>query len=498
MGFFDSFSSNGGGLLGGLDDPRQAGQMALAMGLLSASGPSTTPTSFGQAFGKAGLQGMQAYQGAIDAGIKRQEGQQMADYRKAQMDQFNQKTAGMKSQQDAIGALRTKLGADPSYKPSAADLIDIDPEHAFKMLSGGAVDHGLEPKIGLHPETNKLTYFVQDKSGNTKWLGAGVPDSLQFIPGGDYRPPQVFDKRNGTVTTPGGAGGMPPGLPPLPVSQSAGQTQPAFGTTPAGQDAEPVDNLAPWSALRSPKEQDQMRSRAYEMENKKLDFLREKIAGAQPVMTDLERFGELNRNTGTGGAIDRIPFMPSFFDDKREMEAIQSRLGPSQRAPGSGASSDRDVKLFLSGIPSTNQPGAVNKAIRDQFQKQLDDTRNELALKEKYLLEKGHLNGANEQFTAAMQRGKSGGLDTSKLTPEQAAFLQQQDPAAFAQGVDRFKKNNPGQKQNAPAKPAKSTPSQPVMDSKPIANASNNGKTIVEHDTGKKYRSNGLQWVEVQ
>jgi hypothetical protein len=56
------------GLLGtSLDDPRTRFNLATAMGLLEAGGPSLQPTSFGQTLGRAGMMGMQAYDTALQA-----------------------------------------------------------------------------------------------------------------------------------------------------------------------------------------------------------------------------------------------------------------------------------------------------------------------------------------------------------------------------------------------------------------------------------------------
>lgn len=54
------------GLLGtSFDDPRTRFNLATAMGLLEAGGPSLQPTSFGQTLGRAGAMGMQAYDAAL-------------------------------------------------------------------------------------------------------------------------------------------------------------------------------------------------------------------------------------------------------------------------------------------------------------------------------------------------------------------------------------------------------------------------------------------------
>lgn len=56
------------GLLGtSFDDPRTRFNLATAMGLLEAGGPSLQPTSFGQTLGRAGMMGMQAYDAALQA-----------------------------------------------------------------------------------------------------------------------------------------------------------------------------------------------------------------------------------------------------------------------------------------------------------------------------------------------------------------------------------------------------------------------------------------------
>jgi hypothetical protein len=309
---------------------------------------------------------------------------------------------------------------DPNFKPNYGDLLALDPADAMKLISGAGINSGLEPKVGINPTTGKTGYFVQDQRGATKWLEAGVPDNLQFVPGGDYRAPQVFDKRTGAL---GPANAQVP-----PMSPSGAQLQ-SVGEMPPTQ----VDDMAPWAKITSPKEQDAVKGRVYLADSKRLDDAREEIRKGRAIMADLERFGELNRKQATGGLQDRL--VPYYFDeDKREMEAIQNRLGPAQRTPGSGASSDRDVRLFLSGIPSVTQEGPVNKNIRDQFEKQLNEVRAELAFKEKYLAEKGYLAGAEESFEAS----KKNGLDVSKLTQEQDAFLRQQDPQAYKNGVASF------------------------------------------------------------
>lgn len=138
MGLLDGLFSpgSGGGLLGDVQDPQQVGLLNMGLGLLSAAGPSTTPVSLSQAAGRAGLLGMQAYQSALDHQMKRDELQQISDYRKAQAAQMNQKMVNEKELNDFLksrltGAVGTMPAADMDASIQAlgqgAKVGDIGP-----------------------------------------------------------------------------------------------------------------------------------------------------------------------------------------------------------------------------------------------------------------------------------------------------------------------------------------------------------------------------------
>ena len=54
----------------------------------------------------------------------------------------------------------------------------------------------------------------------------------------------------------------------------------------------------------------------------------------------------------------------------------------------------------------------------------------------------------------------------------------------------------PGALPQTPAQASSNPPSSTLTDSLPVANKSNMGKMAIDHQTGAKYRSNGLQWVK--
>jgi len=518
MGLFDNLN---------FDDPKTMGLLSAAANILSASGPSTTPRSFGQILGSGLGGGMQAYQGAIEQKMKRDEEKQMNDYRKAQIGELQAKTISSKNKQDVLSRIASNYEMDSTYKPSMADLLTIDPESAVKSILPGGSDFGVTPQVGINPSTGEYGFFVQDKNGNEKWSNAKVPPSYQYIPGSDYKAAQMFNKRGGEMSPIGGGSGMP---------QSSMMPNGGLNTSIQASEIAPVDDLAPWKDITSPKEQDSMKQRTYEQDRKRLDELNAKVAQGRSNMRDLERFGELNRQEGTGGLIDRIGVIPTFDEQKQEMESIQSRLAPQLRVEGSGASSDKDMGLYLKSLPGTDKGGNVNRSIREQYADQLKNAEEELAFKSKYLTQKGYLDGADEAYLASKQSNKnSGGMSNKDAfyrlpKPTQEFLLKAQSsnsgkPVIFnldlgngrtykgtvpkadteknlrLMEVDSINRNYGVQsdaQNNQVKQPTQQKQAQSYLPALPTANKSNQGKTAIDHDTGKRYKSNGMQWMEVK
>lgn len=401
MGLLDSYFGSGaprGGLLGGIsqtlfNDPNSPAMFNFASRLMANGGPSKHPVSFGQAFDDA-------LTGAQDYHQKSRRAKQDEEYRAAQshalMVQATQKEQTERARREAIDRISQGFQSDPNYKPSFADLAAVDADSAFKSIAPAQNAFGLEPKIGKNPATGELQYFIQSRDGGTKWLDAEVPPNLKYVPGNDYQPAQVFDPRRGLVGQPDIAGQAQ-------FPQSMGPTH----AQPLLEQPQMADPAAPWNNLTSPKEQDQMKSRVFEQDNKRLDGLREVLAKGRAIMADLNRFGALNQQTGTGSLADRWNW-PTFDPDKKEMEAIISRLGPQLRAPGSGADSDFEQKLRLNSLPSLGNYGDTNKAIREGYARQVEAAQNELNFRQSYLTEHGHLNGADQAYQTFLTNLKAG------------------------------------------------------------------------------------------
>ena len=180
------------------------------------------------------------------------------------------------------------------------------------------------------------------------------------------------------------------------------------GAAPAPAPAQQCQVPA-WMANLSRQDQAKIQKDMYEEGRKRLAELQSSIADAGPVLDDLNEFGRLNRQNSTGSLWQQMTPDTSLFRSgpSMEMAAIQARLAPAQRSAGSGASSDRDVAMFLRGLPSLENEGPTNKGIREDFER-----RHKLALEkanamQQYLAQNGNLMDFDSVW-AQRQRKPSG------------------------------------------------------------------------------------------
>lgn len=148
-----------------------------------------------------------------------------------------------------------------------------------------------------------------------------------------------------------------------------------------------------WTENLSRKDQAELQMRMYNEGQKRLAELQAQIASAGSTMSDLERFGELNRRSSTGSWWQQLtPDKPMFrSDDSMQMAAIAARLAPNQRPSGAGATSDRDIALYLKGLPSIENEGPVNKGIREDFRKNYEGAIEKATAMKAHLEKYGNL-----------------------------------------------------------------------------------------------------------
>ena len=177
------------------------------------------------------------------------------------------------------------------------------------------------------------------------------------------------------------------------AAQFGGSTQP-FGMA---QEA-PEGVRTPWQGL-PPARADMARQRAFEQAQKYLQENAAVVNQGGEVLSELERFGELNRKSGTGALYEGTlsSFMPESLRgaDEKVMQSITADLAPKKRIAGSGTTSDKDIALYLQSLPDISKGGDVNQKIREGYQKQFDRANKKLQFMQGYFDQYGHLNGAD-------------------------------------------------------------------------------------------------------
>jgi hypothetical protein len=198
-----------------------------------------------------------------------------------------------------------------------------------------------------------------------------------------------------------------------------------FGGSPiqstSDTDALPAMATAPWAANLSRQDQAKIQKDMYEEGRKRLAALQSSIADGGDTMSDLEEFGRLNRENSTGSLWQQITPDKSVFRSgpSMEMAAIQARLAPAQRQSGSGASSDRDVALFLRGLPSLENEGNTNKAIREDFERKYKSAIEKANAMQRHLDQYGNLTDFDSLWAQRTRRSQGSALQESpKVKPE--------------------------------------------------------------------------------
>ena len=178
-----------------------------------------------------------------------------------------------------------------------------------------------------------------------------------------------------------------------------------------------------WAADLSRQDQAKIKKDMYEEGRKRLASLQSSISDSGQTMDDLNEFGRLNRENSTGSMWQQMtPDKPLFRSGpSMEMAAIQSRLAPAQRQAGSGASSDRDVSMFLRGLPSLENDGPTNKGIREDYERKYSAAIEKSNAMQKHLDAYGNLTDFDSLW--AQRKTKAPNAAPIQTSPTGAATM---------------------------------------------------------------------------
>jgi len=175
---------------------------------------------------------------------------------------------------------------------------------------------------------------------------------------------------------------------------------------------------------------------------KRYSDLAEQGQAARAAQGDIDRLDELGAAIGTQGAVANVkavlgPYANALgvkidgLDDIQAFSSIVSRLAPTMRPPGSGATSDFEFKQFLNALPQLAQTTEGRKLVLDQM-RAINAYKSQLGE-----LSERVLSGEIDRKTADAEIRKLGNPLTLWRQGAQAMPPSQPDPAP-AQGAGRF------------------------------------------------------------
>lgn len=154
-----------------------------------------------------------------------------------------------------------------------------------------------------------------------------------------------------------------------------------------------------------------------------LDDARAAARQADEAARTAEQFVEINRRQNTGGlwGLPMVGKVVGAFDPEvNQLNALAARMAPQQRVPGSGATSDRDLSLYLQAVPGIEKPGPANSAIARQARADAERRGQYAQFLDRYVQQTGTLIGAEEAW-ANQQRQKRPAARPKPAAPKPVA-----------------------------------------------------------------------------
>lgn len=206
----------------------------------------------------------------------------------------------------------------------------------------------------------------------------------------------------------------------------------------ANQYGLPVQTLDPFKNLST-----KSRNKAIELEQrnaeKRLAELSQSEEDAEELIQDAQRYLTLNKKT-TNGKVLGQPLL-GFNATDQEADSISDKITPRMRQPGSGSSSDLDVKMFKSAVFSRTKDPRANENLAKAFIAQRQRVLERIEFFRRYASVYNSLRGADEAWKQYLKDNpifstdqKNGMYNLNKNRKTSADYFREKNQAGFAEG----------------------------------------------------------------
>tara|TARA_R110000822_G_scaffold301108_5_gene424850 strand:+ start:7763 stop:9295 length:1533 start_codon:yes stop_codon:yes gene_type:complete len=510
MGLFDNLN---------FDDPKTMGLLSAAANMLNASGPSTTPRSFGQILGSGLGGGMQGYQGAQQAQsenafrqIKAKQANMDLEKSGFEMDQLRSLLARDNRIQEALQKRRQpQVGVMPIEnmgKNENTELLSngLAGNSIISNLSQGAMPQQAASSFaGGQTQPKALGMPSQNKQNATRaFVDSMISDANVYMENGDSKTAiEMYDKASKlmpsvdkwqTANFDGKIYSVPyfkDGTAGEPIPYEVAEKLHFANTGGKTVGANPYTG-ATVSSITNTQSPDSRASTAVQMRGQNMtDARARENIGLRSQEIAQKGFG-INKPIPVGALKLRIEAQ----DAADIASGINDRLSTVQKRIGNGELSLGPVSNVInSGL---NFSGMSTEASRNlaSFKADLEKLRNDSLRLNKGVQTEGDSQRAwNEILT---------NINDQELVKQRLAEVKEINERAKnlrLMEVDSINRNYGVQsdaQNNQVEQPTQQKQAQSYLPALPTANKSNQGKTAIDHDTGKRYKSNGMQWMEVK
>ena len=195
----------------------------------------------------------------------------------------------------------------------------------------------------------------------------------------------------------------------------------AAGELPSGAPVlgVPVPAVAPWANQSNAKDANKVKASEQTRGAKEVEKDSEVAGKEAGVAAAAKRFLELNNKIKTGGVADKFSVgraVQSLGSDYAELEAITAKLVPGMREPGSGATSDLDVRMFERATVGVDKPKEANEAIATGLIARANNAQDYALFRQTYLEQNGTLQGSDRYWKGYVDKNPI--FDPTSKTPK--------------------------------------------------------------------------------
>lgn len=185
------------------------------------------------------------------------------------------------------------------------------------------------------------------------------------------------------------------------ANKRAALAMPAVSTVESVLDV-PVPTVLPWAHQSNQANADKVRAAELAHGAKEVEADADQAKKLTAYAQDAQRFMQLNQKVDTGGVADKFApgrWVQSFGPEYAEMQAITAKVVPTLREPGSGSTSDFDMRMFERGTLGVDKPKPTNDIIAQGYINRAKNAQDYADFRATYLEQNGTLQGASKEWS---------------------------------------------------------------------------------------------------